>query len=95
MADEAVNPPKPEIRNRRRTARMDVPENTFDLIHIRIMIGSIDNSSLLYKRAFNAIKLGGYFEQSETDVVRVLGISCPSHKLLTPHSHFRLDALSC
>jgi hypothetical protein len=42
---------------------------------MRTLIGSIDNWPLLYKRAFNAIKPGGYIEDSETDIVCTSSIS--------------------
>ncbi|RDW59196.1 hypothetical protein BP5796_12120 [Coleophoma crateriformis] len=44
------------------------PDNHFDLVHMRTMIGSIDDWPLLYKRAFNSIKPGGYIEDSEADI---------------------------
>lgn len=48
------------------------PDNSFDFIHMRTMVGSIDDWPLLYKRAFNAIKPGGYIEESETDIVSTI-----------------------
>ena len=45
------------------------PDNEFDLVHLRILVGCIDNWPLLYSRAFKATKPGGWIEHMETDVV--------------------------
>lgn len=42
-------------------------DNRFDLIHGRFLMGSISDHNKLYKRIFNALKPGGYFEVSEME----------------------------
>ncbi|KAG4433708.1 hypothetical protein IFR05_010817 [Cadophora sp. M221] len=43
-------------------------DNDFDFIHLRCLMGSIDNWPLLYQRAFRAIKPGGYIEHLDMDI---------------------------
>lgn len=43
-------------------------DNDFDYIHIRCLMGSIDNWPLLYQRAFKATKPGGYIEHLDMDI---------------------------
>ncbi|KAL2074103.1 hypothetical protein VTL71DRAFT_7881 [Oculimacula yallundae] len=43
-------------------------DNDFDYIHIRCLMGSIDNWPLLYSRAFKATKPGGYIEHLDMDI---------------------------
>ena len=44
------------------------PLDHFDYIHIRDLYGSIDDWSLLYKKAFTHLKPGGWFEDLELDI---------------------------
>lgn len=41
------------------------PEETFDYIHARWLIGSISDWTALYKEAYRALKPGGWFETHE------------------------------
>lgn len=43
-------------------------ENTFDYIHMRDLYGSIGDWPALYKKAYNHLKPGGWFEDSEIDI---------------------------
>ena len=39
----------------------------FDFVHARLLIGSVSNWPRLFKQAFDSLKPGGYFEDSETE----------------------------
>ncbi|KAH7018473.1 S-adenosyl-L-methionine-dependent methyltransferase [Microdochium trichocladiopsis] len=45
------------------------PENTFDYIHLRWLVGSIGDWTALYKEIFKALKSGGIFEHKESSCV--------------------------
>jgi ubiquinone/menaquinone biosynthesis C-methylase UbiE len=40
-------------------------DNRFDMIHARFLVGSISNHTELYKRVYNALKPGGWFQLVE------------------------------
>lgn len=42
-------------------------ENRFDLIHGRLLMGSVSSYPNLYKQAYGALKPGGWLEISEAD----------------------------
>jgi hypothetical protein len=44
------------------------PNNHFDFVHLRCMMGSIDNWPLLYERAFRCTKPGGWIEHMDFDI---------------------------
>lgn len=48
------------------------PENHFDFIHMRILVGSITDFKALYKEVFRCLKPGGWFEHLDYD----LNIKC-------------------
>jgi ubiquinone/menaquinone biosynthesis C-methylase UbiE len=43
------------------------PDNHFDYIHMRLMMGSIKDWPALYKEVFRCLKPGGYFEHQDYD----------------------------
>ncbi|OHE97443.1 methyltransferase domain-containing protein [Colletotrichum orchidophilum] len=48
-------------------APLSVPEQTFDLVHIQMMLGSIRDWPDLYRKSFRHIRPGGYIEQVEIE----------------------------
>lgn len=44
-------------------------DNRFDMIHCRLLIGSVSSYSHLYKQAYAALKPGGYIELSDTETM--------------------------
>ena len=43
------------------------PDNHFDFVHLRLMIGSIGDWPGLYKEIFRCLKPGGWLEHTEYD----------------------------
>jgi len=41
------------------------PDNTFDFIHIRLLLGSIEDYVKLYKQAYRCLKPGGWLEHTD------------------------------
>ncbi|KAK7417673.1 hypothetical protein QQZ08_011559 [Neonectria magnoliae] len=43
------------------------PDNHFDFIHVRLMMGAIQDWDALYRQAYRCLKPGGWFEHMEYD----------------------------
>ncbi|KAI9830533.1 MAG: hypothetical protein M1819_005491 [Sarea resinae] len=45
------------------------PPNSFDFIHVRSMLGSVEDWTTFYKECMSHLKPGGYIEQAEFSVI--------------------------
>ena len=58
------------------------PMDHFDLIHVRYLVGAIDDWAKLYRQAFDHLKPGGYFQHGDLDTETrsdVPGLVTPDH----------------
>jgi len=68
-------------------------DNSFDFIHIRYLLGSIDDWSKLYRQAFRCLKPGGWIEHTDCSVqIQADDGSLPKDNIYNQWNSFFVEA---
>ena len=64
-------PPNLKFEIEDATEQWSWPDNTFDFVHIRYLMGAISDWDFLYRQAYRCCKPGGWFETCEVDALPI------------------------